>query len=867
MTGNSDKLRSLFLATLMVLSVVAMTTTFAGTALAASGNSEFARTSASGDPVTVYLGEEGIDVSYTGTGSWGPPSTSKTLIGVGGEANGESASFNPDNADISESNGFSPGTYNTNGNDNNPPELVVVEPSVDEIEVYSGDCAGVTSGDTNCGDNATITGSSIPDDGTITIQGKFNFGNAAPAELSVMDESGVDVTNSLNPAVATRSTNERWFYGSGDKIVIDLSAADVDTGDYTIEVSGDDEYPSASGSQSTDFEDASMSTSLTIRDSDTTISLSREEATQGATVTGTVSGNPGEVVTLSVDGNDLGTLSNGNDASPADVVFDDDSALGNGVPRLFKNTEDRIADGVASGSAAAVYDLGDSGTAQFQIQTGALEEDNTATLEVQEGGNAQASAPTSASDFMVGNEDDDVDLQVNEPAIEITEAPSVMVIGEEFDIMGSAPEIDNVAAYVRLDDSYYRIADDVSVDGDDTFEIEDIAADGDYTSGQSQPWSGPNVLGIPGNYRVSVADYDVSSGFEGAGSNTAAHEISDDDFSDIDAKGSFALRTQQGSLDARLDTQAVAYGVSDEVELSGTSVGNVVSGNEEVFVFTLGPRGNTYANSGGSGSISVEDDNNFSEEFSIFERRGTYNFVVVGAGRDGVYGTQDSNDDPSNLISSGTIGGSNTREQNLEIIRDTYEEAGVDDSMVMLSLTAENAQLSVDPLSQSGTVTPGEVTVSGTSNREDETEVFVEVLDSNNEAVTSASAEVDGATGSWETTVDLNGLSPGQYTLRAQDDESTSERDFQLAESTPTATPDEETPTPEDDTPTEEPDTPTEEPDTEEPDTETETSAPDTMAPDTDTDSPTPTTGPGFGVIVGILALLGAGLLATRRRD
>jgi PGF-CTERM protein len=164
-------------------------------------------------------------------------------------------------------------------------------------------------------------------------------------------------------------------------------------------------------------------------------------------------------------------------------------------------------------------------------------------------------------------------------------------------------------------------------------------------------------------------------------------------------------------------------------------------------------------------------------------------------------------------------------------------------------------------------VTPGEITVSGTSNREDETEVFVEVIDADNQPIASSSAEVDGSTSSWETTIDMSGVSPGQYTVRAEDDQSTAERDFQLAESTPTATP-EDTPTPEDDTPTEEPDTdtPTEEPDTdtptEEPDTPTE--AQDTpMEPDTETT----TTGPGFGIIVGILALLGAGLLATRRRE
>jgi PGF-CTERM protein len=72
-------------------------------------------------------------------------------------------------------------------------------------------------------------------------------------------------------------------------------------------------------------------------------------------------------------------------------------------------------------------------------------------------------------------------------------------------------------------------------------------------------------------------------------------------------------------------------------------------------------------------------------------------------------------------------------------------------------------------------------------------------------------------------------------------------------------------------TPTDEPDTPTPTP-TDEPDTPTPTDEPDTPTP-TPTDEPdTPTSTqpedtPGFGVVVTLVALLGAALLASRRRD
>jgi len=76
-----------------------------------------------------------------------------------------------------------------------------------------------------------------------------------------------------------------------------------------------------------------------------------------------------------------------------------------------------------------------------------------------------------------------------------------------------------------------------------------------------------------------------------------------------------------------------------------------------------------------------------------------------------------------------------------------------------------------------------------------------------------------------------------------------------------------DTATPEPDTATPEPDTATPEPDTATPEPDTATPEPDTATPEPETEEPTstPTSTPGFGVVVALTALLAAALLAVRR--
>jgi PGF-CTERM protein len=247
-------------------------------------------------------------------------------------------------------------------------------------------------------------------------------------------------------------------------------------------------------------------------------------------------------------------------------------------------------------------------------------------------------------------------------------------------------------------------------------------------------------------------------------------------------------------------------------------------------------------------SADVEDEE-FSEEFDSIDDRGTHTFIVVGEGRDGTYAAE--NADSADV--GGEITGDELPQQAVAIIKEAYTGAGVDDQVIELSLQAENPQLSLDDFTTGGQVAQGEVTVSGTSNREDETVVFIEVLDQNDNVVASTDTEVNGTTNEWSTTLDLSDVEPGTYTLRATDDETAASVDFELVESISTPS---ETPFPGTPTETPEPNTPTETP---EPNTPTET-------PETSTPTPTTSTSfPGFGGVAALIALFGAALLAFRR--
>lgn len=752
MTGTNDKLRALVLAALMVSSVFAGTIAFAGTA---SAENDFAGNTA---PVTVYLGDEDVDLSQV-------PDLTTSFVGVAGEADGGIASVsNLNSADITTTNGFEQGGYS---NQSDGDLLVSVqEPSIYDLTLETSNGADVT--------NSTITNNQD----TLNVTAEWNFARYENVTITVEDEAGLEVQDQLGTDLELETSND---------VATLTGLTDLDAGEYTLTVEGED-----------DLDGTTRSVTFTVRDQENTLSVSQSTVTQGDSVIVTATGDPGETVHVRIERSDLlDSYNNPNDVFPqtGDVET---------PPGVINATDDGSTEWVA-----AALSLGDDGEAAARIQTTHLDTD-TIDVELAQGTDINNTA------------EDSTELTIEQQSINLTSTPNLVRIGEDFTVEGRAVESDEVAAYARIDDDWERLEGDenpvdTNVNGSFTLELTAL-----------------NPIHIPDSYRLVVVNQEALNT-----SDQFPATLTDDEFGDLETESSFSVRTVEGDLTAQLSSQQIAANVGDSVTVSGTALGQ---GNS-IRIYKVGPRGSVQF-------VSANvDDEEFSEEFDSIDDRGTHTFIVVGEGRDGTYAAE--NADSANV--GGEITGDEVPQQAVAIIKEAYTGAGVDDQVIELTLQAENSQLAIEDFTTDGQVAQGEVTVSGTSNREDETVVFIEVLDENDNVVASTGTGINGTTNEWSTTLDLSDVETGTYTLRATDDETSASVEFELVNvlNTPSETPVTETPTetPEHSTPTEtvEPSTPTETP---------------------ETGTPTQTTStqtPGFGSIVALVALFGAALLAYRR--
>jgi hypothetical protein len=355
MTRNT-KLRSVVLTAVIVLSMIAGAVGGVGTVTAANSATTDARNVVGpGDPLTVYLGEENLELRNSEDIDDGDYAVGDqlTLIGNAGDADGSTATVDSGNADITPSNGFQTGAYyiDDDSGTGSDVDLSVREPSVSDVTLYEGSGTG----------GFDITGSSIAAGDHFTVDGEFNFGQAAPAKVVIQDDTGDDVTDSA------LVSSDAWLVKSGGTAEFDT--AGLSTGDYTVTVNGSSDY---SGNSATDFGDASMSASITVRSDEVTLSLNRDKVTKGAIVTGTVTGIPGDYAVVRVpttnllDSLDLSSIADGSGSD------------------LFRATSDRTSIGIDDGQSyiAAEYELGDDGQARFQIDTQYLSEGTATGIEV-----------------------------------------------------------------------------------------------------------------------------------------------------------------------------------------------------------------------------------------------------------------------------------------------------------------------------------------------------------------------------------------------------------------------------------------------------------------------------------------------------
>jgi len=312
-----------------------------------------------------------------------------------------------------------------------------------------------------------------------------------------------------------------------------------------------------------------------------------------------------------------------------------------------------------------------------------------------------------------------------------------------------------------------------------------------------------------------------------------------------------SITVASGSLSASLSEQRIAQG--DDVTVSGTAIGQ----GDTARVWVVGPRGGVAAGNASVDAVTNEfsidyGTNDFTDRAgtgATFDRTGTYTVIVIGQGRDASFaGTV------SGVVSTGGL-----PSEQIELIEDAYTGAGVDDTLQTLTFVSENPTVDIESAGTNGQVTPDTVTISGSSNRVDETSIFVDAITADGEVLASGTGTVNGTTDEWSTDLDLSDVSTGQtITIRAEDADGNSDRvSVEVVSSISTPEP----------TTTAPPETTTEPPETttEPPETTTEPPMTTTEPPETTTEPPSGQ--PGFGIAIAIVALLGAGLLALRRRD
>jgi hypothetical protein len=533
--------------------------------------------------------------------------------------------------------------------------------------------------------------------------------------------SSVDVANGSVPRDTTRLTvtAERNFADAENATVIVEDEAGLDV---TAQLTDSPTFTTADGSVTLDvstldagtynvtvegaddLDDVSRTVSVRIRDAEKVVSLSRTRVVRGESSIVSVAGAPGDVRYVRVSADDLREGSVVNSPT-ARAVFDDTEAV---------QTVGADAD---AGVVYAVVSLDDDGLADVRLQTTRLEE---------------GAVDVELAASVDGPAEDDTRLAVMERTLSVDEIRTTAV-GESVTVSGTAAESDRVKLYAAVDGSYVPLyAEDglaeTDVEGDGTWEVDVDTA---------------RVVDLPETYRVvAVADPGASR----LGSTTT---LDSETLRTLDVRGSASLTTVEGALSLSSSRTTIAATGKDAFTLSGTAVGQ----SDELRLYHVGPRGETDL------ALVDERDGVFEHEIDGVDLRGTHTYLLVGVGRDGEYAHAPETDDPTvgELVSGGE-----TPSAAVAKIRDAYTGAGSDDPVAVVDVRATDETLSV---SAPARVDRETVSVSGRSTSEDGTTVFVELR--RGDATTSV-AEASVTNGTWNATLDLDGVEPGTYRLLAE---------------------------------------------------------------------------------------------------
>lgn len=674
-------------------------------------------------PVTVYVGET-LNISSVTLND-----RSET-IGTGDVTLSEVDGANVVSVDAGDADFGDVGTGSYSADANDSAEIRVTEPEITALSLYG----------SKDEDNEIISGR-IDGRSVVYLDTRWNFDEADKLELTVTDPDGLEVTTQVVDAGDSESASgvvgadvaDGDIAESGQDVALNFTG--MPSGDYELSVTGSDFGPS-------------RSQELTVIKDPTTVSFESEKLLQGDVAVANMTGLAGERVHLRIDdgalAEDVSTVTDSDgDVEATNATAESLFYGGEIVYRVGGQSLGIDSDSAASDDLIAVVALGDDGEARIGIRTEYIDPDEDVTF-------TYASEPDTGSlaeRIRTAETVDEPTLNVVSRNITIRSVPEAVPTTDTFLISGTAVGVDRVAVYVQRVNGWRpvesRSGDNVAVVSNGTFTVEAVASDS---------------LALPGGYRIGLISVDEFETTQGQSFESTA-VISREEWEDLETVDTVAIRTEVGNLSAELrsDSVVVDSPATDELRLVGSAPGH----GETLRLYVIGPRGTIYADDPAVGQRVDVVDSSFNYGVGeLLTREGTYHVVLVGRGRDGSFAANESS-----LRTAVTA--DRTAQQQLEILNDTYRRPGVDDQLVYATFEGVDPFLSIDTLGRGDRLPPTNITILGATNRGRGHEIFVDVVAPNGTIVASGTGVVIASADTWTASIDLSGVTPGEYTVRA----------------------------------------------------------------------------------------------------
>ncbi|WP_299331112.1 hypothetical protein [Haloplanus sp.] len=548
-----------------------------------------------------------------------------------------------------------------------------------------------------------------------------------------------------------------------------------------------------------DLDSVSASVTLRVRSVEAGISVDSDSVTRGETTVVSIRGEPGTTRQIRVPASALRA-----GEAPTNATADDVFGGSDGVTEVGVDSDGNVL--------FATADLESDGSARVELDTGPLE---TSGHDIALATDATAPATETTR------------LEVASPQVSVRAPRSDVTIGRTERITGRADGADEVKLYARAGSQYVPLYEDAS---------ENELAETSVTGGS---WSieldTEAVVNIPDSYRIAAVTNPEERGF---GPN---ERLNDSTIRGIQGAAQAGITTVGPELSASVSRSEISTAPSDEVTIFGRAPGP----NKAVRAYVVRPRGSVAVF-----NLTAASDGDFDFSYNDFETPGRYRIIIVTAGRDDSFGFADTGNASSIRRKLGT---DNTANETTRTIRDAYNGAGVDDNRIELNVDADSPRVDTETVRLLRIQGDGLI-VSGTSNRQGGASLRLE-LSGDEGPVAIETAEVSES-GRWRTTLDVEGVDAGRYSLQVESSNATNVATIRLESGsasivtfTSTPTP---TPTPESTT------TPT-------PDAGTVAAGSEAARPEAN-GVQTGTTGDGFGymtALMAVMALSGAALVAV----